>query len=146
MAENRVIPKGYELWGMPWDAEWTRMDVLFDMHHPDDVTEKIRERDMDVWQPLYMQEGFYSNATRYPIESVIKIVGDYFSCSIAYMLGFAIYHKVETIVITGVTAAENYAEQRPCIEYLIGVLRGQGATVEIIGDTMLFTGKRYGYR
>lgn len=144
MAE-REIPKGYELWGMPWDAEWVRMDVMFDMHHPSLLTDKHIERLKEVWVPLYMQEEFYSNARRYPLEKVIKSVGDYFACSISYMLGLAIHRGIKDIVITGVTGSEDYATQRPSIEYLIGLARGRGLNVDILGETELFSGKRYGF-
>lgn len=144
MAE-REIPEGYELWGMPWDAEWTRFDVLFDMHDPALVPESHRKRLNDVFQPLYMQQVFYPNVTAYPLREVVEAVGDYFLCSIAYMLGLAIQRNINDIVLIGVSGAEDYSAQRPNIEYLIGLARGRGLKVDILGDTELFSGKRYGY-
>ncbi len=144
MAE-REIPEGYERWGMPWDAEWVKLDILFDMHHPSLLTDEHIGRLKEVWQPLYMQEEFYPNVTVYPLEKVMESVGDYFACSISYMLGLAIHRNIRDIVLVGVTGAENYASQRASIEYLIGFARGKGLSVEILGNTELFTGKRYGY-
>ena len=143
---KRELPRDRELWGMPWDDDWLRMDVLFDLHHPDDVPPKLRERHLDIWQPFYMQDNFYNNATRYPIEDVIRITGDYFTSSVAYMLGFAIHKKIDDIQLCGITAEEDYESQRPCIEYLIGIARGLGAKVEIAGRSKLLTGERYGYK
>jgi len=146
MAEDREIPQDRELWGMPWDGEWASMDVLFDLHAPKDVKDlPYTQRLPDVWQPLYMQDNFYNTATRYPIEDAIKIGGDYFSCSIAYMLAFAVIKKIKDILLVGVTALEAYKHQRPCIEYWVGIGRGLGLKIETQGGTQLFTGDRYGY-
>lgn len=144
MAEGRVLPEGRELWGMSWDPEYARMDVLYDIHHPDDVPEWVARRNMDAWQPLYMQDNYYTRATRYPIEDVIKMMGDYYSCSIAFMLAHAIVRGIDDISLVGVTGSENYAHQRPCLEYLIGFARGKGLNVEVIGETALLKGERYG--
>lgn len=144
MAE-REIPRGVELWGMPWDGESGRFDVLFDLHDLSMLTDKHKEKLKNCHQPLYMQDGYYHNSTRYPIESVIEIVGDYFASTVSYMLGFAIYKKVGKIDIYGVTGAENYAFQRPNLEYLIGFARGRGIEVNVHGKTELFSGKRYGF-
>lgn len=121
------------------------MDVMFDMHHPCLMPDAHSERLREVWVPLYMQDEFYPNAQIYPIDDVIQTVGDYFSCSVSYMIALAIYQDVKDIFITGVSGSEDYSSQRPSIEYLIGMARGKGLNVEILGDTELFSGKRYGY-
>lgn len=144
MAE-REIPEGYEVWGMPWDPEWTRFDVMFDLHHPSLLDEKHANKVKEVYQPLFMQEEFYPNAQVYPLDDVIAITGDYFSCTISYILGYAIYKDVKDIIIVGVTGDEDYSYQRPGLEYMIGVARGRGINVDIRGKTELFTGDRYGY-
>ena len=140
----RELPTDRELWGMPWDPEWTKMDVMFELHHPSMLDDNHIERLQDLWQPLYMQDNFYNNATRYPIESAIEIVGDYFTCSISYMLAFAIYHKIDDIELHGVTGTEGYAEQRANIEYIIGIAKGRGYKVKVCGESELLKGERYG--
>lgn len=145
MADGRILPEDRELWGMPWDTEWVNMDVLFDMHHPSLLSDSHIKRLKDVWVPLYMQESFYPDVKEYPLEEVIETVGDYFACSISYMLALAIHRDIDDIVVTGVTGSEEYSSQRPSIEYLIGLARGKGLKVNILGDTDLFSGKRYGY-
>ena len=145
MSPDREIPKGFELWGMPWDSEWTRMDVLFDMHDPALMPEKHKERLEDCFVPLYMQKVYHPNVTAYPLREVIDIVGDYFHCTIAYMIAFAIFKKVHDVVLVGVTGSEDYSSQRASIEYMIGVARGRGISVHVLGETDLFSGERYGF-
>lgn len=58
-----------------------------------------RLREADV--PLYMQEQYYQNVTRYPFEDVATSVGDYWNSSIGYMLALAIHEKPNVIGIWG---------------------------------------------
>lgn len=145
MADGRELPEGCELWGMPWDKDWVRMDLMFDMHHPSLLTDSHIDRLKEVWAPLYMQDEFYPNVKAYPLEDVINSVGDYFACSVSYMLALAIHQGIKEIILTGVTGSEDYSSQRPSIEYFIGLARGKGLSVEILGETDLFSGRRYGY-
>jgi hypothetical protein len=141
----RKLPKDRELWGMPWDPDWTEMDVLFEIHNIEDLEPSRIERVQDVWQPLYMQDNYVTQATRYPIESIIKLSQGYEpACSISFMLGFALYNKVMDIELHGVTGREEYEMQRPNIEYFIGLGRGMGADIKVCGDSALLTGERYG--
>lgn len=141
----REIPDGIELWGMPWDDEWTRFDRQFEIHHPDIPTHDHKKGLDEIWVPLYMQEAYYPNATRYPLEEVIEATGDYFSCSISYMLGLAILEEHKDIEIHGVTGDETYGSQKPGIEYMIGIARGKGINVNIHGGNLMKQNKRYGY-
>jgi len=58
---------------------------------------------------------------------------DYFNSSIAYAMAMAICDKPEEISIWGVdmTATEEYATQRPNMEFLIGLALGRGIDVKI---------------
>jgi hypothetical protein len=113
----------------------------------------------DRFQQLIFQEKHEAvpNSVRYPIEGVISAleavggpgsVGDYFASSISYMMALAIYQKRPEVHIYGVDliAEEEWGYQRPNLEYLIGLARGNGMVVYIPPESALlrFT-HRYGY-
>ncbi len=139
----------WEVWGLPWDEErWPYFDRLFDIHPLECIREAIptfyrygyEDRLRDI-KYLYMQEAYpdIPNAIKYPLEEVSALVGDYYNSSIAYMLGLAIYEKADKIGLWGVDMAEKgtwghaneYRDERPNAEYLIGFAKGRGIEVYI---------------
>jgi len=87
----------------------------------------------------------FPEAKVYPRQAVIDEFGPYFTSSIAWLLGLAIMNKPDVIGIWGVncSGSNEYAEQRACIEYLIGIARGKGITIQIHQDSMLLKGFLY---
>jgi hypothetical protein len=140
-ASHSLAPWGsdeWEVWGLAWDGYWAGMDRVFEMHDMALLKKHYAGKPyfaklQEMHQTLYMPESVYENVTRYPLEAVIESVGDYFCSSIAYMLALAIHEKADEIAIYGVDmkANEEYAYQRPNIEYLIGLARGRGIKVTI---------------
>lgn len=134
----KEAPEGVERWGMPWHPElWVTLDRFFEIHDmelgdswfTDDYIEKLKSIDA----PLYMNKAYFDNATAYPLDEVVSATGDYFESTISYMLALAIYEGYKDIGIYGVSmnAGEEYAHQRPNLEYLIGLARGKGISVTI---------------
>lgn len=147
----------WEKWGLPWDnGWWAQCDRLFEIHkmsnlkeeYSEDYFEKLQEMDN-----LYMQEAYYPNAKKYPLEETIKTTGDYLTSSIAFMLAMAIHEKVDKIGLWGVDMdlEDVYGHQRPCAEYLIGLAKGLGIEVYVPKESSLLKvpdsvgGVRYGY-
>lgn len=136
MSPHDQLPSG-EKWGLPWDeGKWVHYDRLFEMHdlslienHPEARPLGYVERLKDIQVPIYMQEAYFPNVTRYPIEDTNK----YINSSIAYMVALAISEDVDKISLFGVdmSADEEYSYQRPNIEYLLGVAEGKGIEVFI---------------
>lgn len=138
---HHLIPwDDYEVWGLPWDGDWARMDRLFEMHdlrlleseHSKRQTgyiEKLKEIDV----PLYMQDKYFPNVTRFPFDDVAKVTGNYFNSSIAYAIALAIHEDVEEIAVYGVDMKgdDEYGYQKPNIEYLLGLAKGKGIKVII---------------
>lgn len=128
-----------EIWGMPWDeGYWPHYSRLFEMHNLDLLRNiecrpggyEKRLKDIDV--PLYMQEEYSEfPCTRYPVEAVSKVTGNYFNSSIAYMVALAIYENVTSISLFGVDMKddEEFFYQRPNLEYLLGLAKGKGIDV-----------------
>jgi hypothetical protein len=157
---------GWELWGLAWDSERYWFDRAFEMHD----METMKSAKASIYQDLpgyfekiqhcrklYMPEAYKEvpGCERYPYEWVGTICGRYWESSIAYMVSLAIAQGASDIAIYGVDmkANEEYAYQRPNMEYLIGLARGRGVKVHIPESSPLlkFSGfdgyhGKYGWR
>ena len=85
---------------------------------------------------LYLQahDERIPHAVEYPFDDVATSVGQaYWNSSIAYVMAMAIHEGAKQIWIWGVdmTGGDEYAYQRPNMEYLIGVAKGKGIDVYI---------------
>lgn len=141
--------KTWQKWGLPWDEGWwVRMDRCFEMHDMRLLTAKFSRRKPDYLnrlrecENLYMQEAYESvaNSKAYPFDEVAKSIGaNYFNSSIAYPFALAIHEGADEIGLWGVDMdlGEEYAYQRPNMEYLIGVARGKGIKVHIPDESPL---------
>jgi hypothetical protein len=106
--------------------------------------------------PIYMQsvQPDIPASVEFPLQDVVAVTGDYFNSSIAYMLALAIVegHDMD---IWGVDNSpfEEWAFERPCNEYLIGLAKGKGLDVWIHESSallrfhpdILFMDKRQNY-
>ena len=142
------LDSDWELWGLPWDEErWLYFDRLFDIH----PLECIKEAIPSFYQPdylsilksleytVYMQKAYSDipNAIEYPLEEVSALVGDYYNSSIAYMLAMAIFEEVDKIGVWGVDMsapgqpghANEYRDERPNCEYLLGFAKAKGIEI-----------------
>lgn len=92
-------------------------------------------------------EANWPDAIILPLEQIILKFGDYFTCSFAYMIAYAMYlHAVDiaaggpgvgTIGLWGVdmSVGAEYSHQKPCAEYWIGMARGMGIEVYIAPES-----------
>lgn len=100
--------------------------------------------------PVYMTEvhADIPTSVAFPRERVSAEVSTYMTSSIAWMLGLAIVEGFKRIGLYGVDMAQDteYAEQRPCVEYLIGLARGRGIIVDVPKTSdILKSVAQYGY-
>lgn len=85
--------------------------------------------------PVYLQAepdaSWPVNAKRFPIEEVDKAFGTYWASGPAYMVAHAIMEGCTEIHVYGIHLAteQEYREQRPNFEHLLGIARGRGITV-----------------
>lgn len=133
----------WQKWGLPWDEGWwVHMDRHFEMHDMRLLVSRHSRRKPGYFDRLrelpnlYMQEAYASiaSAKAYPFDEVAKTIGAYyFNSSIAYAFALAIHEGAEEIGIWGVdmVGSDEYAYQRPNMEYLIGVARGRGIRVHV---------------
>ena len=100
--------------------------------------------------PVYMQRPWpqIPNAVEFPIEKAIKQFGRYFTNTISYELALAIMLGFEEIHIYGVdmAVAEEFMNQRPSVEFFVGIAVGMGKKVYIPPEAdLLKTRFLYGY-
>ena len=80
------------------------------------------------------------------VEGDHKTSRPYLTSSIAYMQALAIAEGFEEIAVVGVDMAADseYADQKPCCEYLIGLARGRGIKCWLPESCGLLNGPLYG--
>lgn len=101
--------------------------------------------------PIYIQAEteHCPSGQVFPIREICAFFQtDYFTCSIAYQIAFALYLKADEIGCYGIDLAQTaeYAWQRPSVEYWIGLARGMGVKVDIPPTSdILKTAQMYAY-
>lgn len=131
---SRDLPTVGERWGLAWHHT-KGFDRLFEMHdyryHPH------LKRIYPDYSNLYMLPRMAKKygAKVYPLAKVRAFFGgkNYFTSSTSYMLAMAIYENADEITINGVDLVEDqeYAYQRPCMEFYVGYARAKGIKVNI---------------
>jgi hypothetical protein len=122
-----------------------------------DIHPKLHCEKFPWWQwalehqpPVFLQEACpeLKRSRAYPRAQVEKMFGRYFTSSVAFMLAYAIAIRVQEISLFGIDmkGADEYAHQRPCVEYLLGFARGLGIKVNIPEQSdLLKSHHTYGY-
>jgi hypothetical protein len=84
----------------------------------------------------------------FPLDEVAKHTEvTYFRCTLAYCLAYASYLGVSRVDLIGCDyeAGAEREDEKSCVEFWIGFLKGQGIEVRIHPDSSLCTGLFYGY-
>ncbi|CAB4214591.1 hypothetical protein UFOVP1454_52 [uncultured Caudovirales phage] len=143
--------EGWKIWSLPPNVQrWKgidKADEWFELHELPSLVQdcgadkaffdslRVLGSKLTVIEP----SEEVPEAKLYPRQAIIDAFGPYFTSSIAWMLALAIQTNPETIGIWGVNCSgtAEYAEQRACIEYLIGIARGKGIKVQVHTDSMI---------
>lgn len=130
----------WEKWGLPWDDKyWPLMARHFEMHDQRLLDGPHSQRKPGYAERLAECERLYTQ-DNYPFEAVADSIGQaYWNSSIAYAMALAIHEGAREIAIFGVDmdGTDEYAYQRPNMEYLIGIARGLGINVYIPPESAL---------
>lgn len=145
-----LAPTTGEVWGIN-DIILRRGNLtkLFHMHDLRDMLNHRKQKDSIkiatrlnipiVTTKLY--PSFAPSSVEYPLKDIIKKFKiDYFSNSVSYMLAYALYKKDELnltdIYLYGINMAreDEYLEQRPCLEFWLGICHGMGINYHITGN------------
>ena len=151
-------------------SEWTHWFNLHSRQHWQERYPATLDwyKAQDGSKPLYTQK-FWADlpgCVKFPrqqIQETFAINGKpnrYFTCSIAWLLAFAIFGKVDRMELWGFALSdtkpgERYVFERPCFFYWVQQARNRGIDVwyqpaiEVIpfepGDPTTYTGTLYGY-
>ena len=111
----------------------TRWFQLHSLEYLVDQRNMSVERLKTVKFPVYMQKHYEEIPTSvaYPKEEILKEFGYYFTNSFAWMMALAMREKFKEIHLYGIDFATEveYFQERPAMEYYIGLARGRGIKV-----------------
>lgn len=125
-------PHDVEWWLENWDKvrTWHKVERGYPKH-----IEKVNE--MELPYLTLKHYDFIPTSQEYPVEEISRHFGvDYFTGGIDYMIAYAIYKRVRKIDVWGVhtTYDDEYAYQKPSIEFWIGVAVGRGIKIHVHGS------------
>lgn len=147
----------WTIWGV--NGTWTvapRLDAILDLHapwiyewepyrRPPGHVEHLKAFSGDVY--LIERRDDIPRSIAYPIDAVIRSIGrPYLTSSIAMAVALAIHQGAAEIGLWGVdmATAGEYADQRPCLEYLLGLAEGRGIAVSLPEGCPILDGPVYG--
>ena len=83
-------------------------------------------------------------AKLFPVDEIKAKFGTYFTSSIALLLALAIYEGADEIGLWGIEmlADEEYARQRPCVEYYLGIAHASGINIVIAEESPILRAER----
>lgn len=143
----------WEIWSLGGNGnDIPRADKWFELHD-EDVLQSVGIAPESI---KFLQEkgsstvvqkqcAMFPNATAYPFEeAVTAFPRGYFTSSIAWMLAMAILQNPEEIGLWGIDMIgdDEYAYQKACCEYFVGIAEGKGIKVTIAKDSPLCRSER----
>lgn len=151
MSNNFQYKKRFDLW-----FEIHSLEVLEAKKCPQQYYEFLRNAGAKLF--VGHPSKAWPEASAFPIVEIVNRFGDYFTCTFAYMIAFALYQHeqdikggglgIEEIGCWGIDMAvdEEYTHQKPCAEYWIGLARGMGIKVHIAPESpVVRTNAMYGF-
>ena len=145
----------FEVWGLnQLYYKIPRADRWFEMHFVNfqDVR-PLFYRDWLASQskiPVYMQSRLpeIPMSVAYPREQMAKAFGNFFTCSVCWMMALGIHEGFREIRLYGVHARDGsaYEYQRPGITYFLGICRGRGIEYFVPPESELLKSEAYGYK
>lgn len=150
--------QSWEFWNLAWRVhDSPRNDLLFEIHErqqwkwnqggTDEVLKLYTEFLQNTKLPIFLlkEQLDIPAGKAYPMREVIEAIGrEYFASSIGFMLGYLIYQikqgrEVDEVGLWGIDllCEDEFAEQRPNAEYLLGMLHAMGVKVTIPSQSAL---------
>lgn len=149
-----VPREGWEYWSLMSNFQSTSLPVVpnrwFELHTPVHLLGVgVSQAEIDylgTMENMWMMSPV-GKANQFPRNEVLGIRKgiQYFTSSIAWVIGLAILEKVDTIGLWGVDLmlTKEYQRERPCIENLLGFAEGQGINIVIPENSPLCKGALY---
>ena len=143
----------WEIWTLGRNHVWIpRFDKWFELHS---LKVLLKAKTQQIYydhlktsgDKLYLVEPRFDcpDAKIFPKQEIIDKHGKYFTSSIAWMLIHAIEQNPEKIGIWGVDMRgdNEYAHQRPCIEYWLRMAQDKGINLYVHPTSSLLNGPSY---
>ena len=141
--------KDWEIWGLNGAYQaMKRYDKWFDLHdmkvlkecHKPEYFEFMTKAGKNL--TLNKKYKDYPDAKVFPYKELVEKYGNYFTNTIAWLVAYAIEQSPEEIGIWGVNMATDteYAKQRPCCEYYMGIAKGKGIKITVPEASELLQG------
>lgn len=99
--------------------------------------------------PVYLIEARpdIPTSVTYPLAEVVETIGrPYLTSSVAYAIALAIHQGAATIGLWGIdlVTTHEYTQQRPCVEWLLGLAHASGVEIVLPEGCKLLSGPLYG--
>ena len=140
LGGNSVAAPRYDRW-----FELHTVDVLKAANAWDEKRVKfLKEAGDKLFVGHDCTKSVLPNAQYFPWVEVVSKFGRYLTSSIAEMIAFAILHNPAEIGCWGIdmVCPDEYAHQRSCCEYLLGIATGMGIKVTVAKESPLLRGTR----
>lgn len=138
---NELAPyenQDYEIWAMAFgliQPEVKRIDYIFELHLKSEYSQDTAPLIYDTELPVYMQkkDDKVKNCRIFPFEKIREIYGNYFTSTWSLVLVFAVEMGFKEIELYGINFESDRERtiERACLEYYIGLFRGQGLKISI---------------
>jgi len=134
--------------------EWLQKDHDFPIYTYDDYTKEAFENGISLDKVLE-KEYRIPNSTQFPFEESYKLFAllqrenkpgqPYYTNTIAYMMALAIMEGFDRIELYGIemSGGTEYAYQKACLEYFIGLANGRGIEVYLPEHCALMNARLY---
>ena len=154
MRQVNIIGKGSgwklaPLTGLSWGINNINLlrpiDVIFEMHTMEvaknllprcqEYLDVARENKTLAYSIMDCEVGGFK-FKRFPIEKIVKEFDEtFFSCSVDFMIAFAIYSKFDKIDVYGVNLVHGHEHsyERPGVEFWRGYAKGRGIDIKFHG-------------
>jgi hypothetical protein len=151
-ADAPYDDESWEIWTLGANVEsGKRITKLFELHTQfvlesagswNGLFPYLKEKGADVF--LGHSNSLLPDATPFPKDELIEKFGSYFTSSIAWMIGYAILQNPDCIGLWGIDmmGEEEYAQQRNCCEYLLGIARGKNIVLSLADQSPLLRSER----
>jgi len=147
-------PPEVEIWSLQTAESFlTRYDRWFQIHSQKGIDLSVPTEENEFYRtcgvPVYVTQIDHCLPTgvMYPFAEIGYRFRDYWTNTIAYMLALAIHEGFEEIHMWGVdmAAGSEYAQERPCVEFWLGLAAGRGITITVPDSSPLLKGSNGTY-
>ena len=147
-----------EVWAVNNVHIYREVDLVIDIHlhclYPKLEKDKqsiaeIKEKGIQMMSREVIPD--MPGSMKYPLEEIMEEFDtDYFGSGIDYIIALAIYRGATEIHVYGVMMAKGseYFEQKPSVEFWLGIAKGRGIKVVVHGESSILKTKNcilYGY-